>query len=85
MYRIMEMCYDSSSFTECKFNTKMKEPFKLDRGDLNFKELKVDFEIAKKPSDFEALATGLQKVAIPKDVIQNTIQMARLRVCRFVY
>jgi len=55
-YKIMEMCYDSSLFTECKFNTKIKEPFKLDLGDLNFKELKVDFEIAKKQSDFEALA-----------------------------
>jgi len=52
----MEMCYDSSLFTECKFNTNIKEPFKLDLSDLNFKELKVDFEIAKKQSDFEALA-----------------------------
>ena len=57
------MYFVSSLFTECKFKTKMKEPFKFDLGVLNFKELKVNCEIAKKPSDFEALArghTGLQ-------------------------
>lgn len=56
MYKIMKIYYESSLFTECKFKAKMKEPFKFDLGVLNFKELKVNCEIAKKPSDFEVLA-----------------------------
>lgn len=51
LYEIMNVDFDSSLFTECKFETKMKEPFKFDLGVLNFKILKVNCEIAKKPSD----------------------------------
>ena len=55
---IMNVYFDSSLFTECKFKTKMKEPFKFDLGVLNFKELNVNCEIAKKRSDSDALARG---------------------------
>lgn len=45
----------------------MKEPFKFDLGVLNFKELKVNCEIAKKRSDCEVLMRR-DAQAIPKDV-----------------
>ena len=47
----MNVDFDSSLFTECKFETKMNELFKFDLGVLNFKILKVNCEMAKKPSD----------------------------------
>jgi len=80
LHEIMNVNYDSSLFTECKFKTKMKEPFKFDLGVLNFKESKENCEIAKKPSDSQALArgeTGPQRGNSKiKDVIQSTFQIA---------
>lgn len=45
-------------FTKCRFEKKMKQPFKFDLGVLNFECMKVNCEIAKKAS-----ADGLESVA----------------------
>ena len=60
-------------FTKCRFEKKIKQPFKFDLGVLNFECMKVNCEIAKKASadGLESVADSSIKPALFEDVIQR--------------